>query len=388
MTGLAGPGKGRKLLFVGITAVLAAAVLEGIGSLAYRFGLSESERQAIEATIRLNAGDRNDVVRFRPHPYLNYVANPDVILKDGVRPHHAIGIRDPGFDPTEKREGTLRVVALGGSTTYGLFTERGDQVWPSLVGLGLGQTLGGTVEVVNAGLPNYTTNEIIGMAALWLPEFQPDLVLVHTGLNDAFAAAYPEEGGPDARYFRHAWTHAELPGAVAAVLRVSRLARLVAAGPLRARGFMAGDMTASIQYALPPEDERRRNLDAATGRYYRRNLETIAVLVRRAGALPVFVEMPLNPAFETGDNPYFHAISQAVVRNNGIMREVGGRLELPVVPLYEEMRDPRAYIDAAHTNPRGMMQKAQAVYEALLPLASSRLEDSPTQSAASGATGP
>jgi lysophospholipase L1-like esterase len=375
MTSSHGLSRGRKALFVAIIVILAVVVLEGAGSLAYRFGLPETDRQAIEATLRLDAGGRNDAVRFRPHPYLNYVANPDVVLDSGIRPHHAIGIRDPGFEPTEKPDGAFRIVALGGSTTYGLFTERGDQVWPSLVGMGLGQTLGRQVQVVNAGLPNYTTNEIIGMAALWLPEFQPDLVLLHTGLNDAFASAYPEEGGPDGRHFRHAWTRAELSRPVRTLLRASRLARLLASGALRRRGLLAGDMTASIQYPLPPEDQRRRNLDAATGRYYRRNVETIAVLARRAGAEPVFVEMPQNPAFETADNPYFEAIARAVQRNNRILRDVGAQLGVPVVPLYEKMRDPQAFIDAAHVNPQGMMQKAQGVYDAVLPLVRARLDE-------------
>jgi lysophospholipase L1-like esterase len=360
--------QGRRLLFALATIVLVLAVLEGLGSLVYRFGLPEVERDAVEATLRMNAGDRNDVGRFRPHPYLNYVGNPALELENGSRPHHWIGIRDPGFDPVQPKNGAIRIVALGGSTTYGLFTEQVDQVWPHLVGMGLSQTLDTRVEVVNAGLPNYTTSEIIGMASLWLPEFQPDLVLVHAGLNDAFAAAYADEGGPDGRHFRHAWTHRELPESVAGIMRLSRLARLLGVGLLRDGGYMAGDMTASIQYPLPPEGERDRNLSAATGKYFRRNLETIALLIRRTGAQPVFVEMPINPQFERGDNVYFQAISHAVVRNNRIMREVGARLDVPVVGLYDRMREPSAFIDAAHTHPHGMRQKAQAVYDAVLPI--------------------
>ena len=359
---------GRKLLFGGVAVLLLLALLEGIGSLAYRFGISETERDTIETTLGMGPGGRNDVVRYRPHPYLNYVGNPELTLEDGSRPHHAIGIREPGFDPTSEAEDAFRIVALGGSTTYGIFTERADQVWPVLAGMGLSQTLGREIQVVNAGMANYTSNEIIGMAALWLPEFRPDLVLVHTGLNDAFMAAYPDEGGADARNFRHAWTHRELPPGVAGILRVSRLARLLGIGWMRNGGYLAGDMTSSIQYPLPPEQERDRYLSSATGRYYRRNLETIALLVERTGARPVFVEMPLNPEFESGENAYFEAISRAVVRNNGIMREIAEKRGIPVVSLYEKMRDPAAFRDAAHVNSLGMAQKAQAVYDSLLPM--------------------
>jgi hypothetical protein len=62
-----------------------------------------------------------------------------------------------------------------------MYVKKASQAWPHLVGQALGQTLHADVEVVNAGIPNYTTWEMTGMAAFWLPEFAPDLVLVHTG---------------------------------------------------------------------------------------------------------------------------------------------------------------------------------------------------------------
>jgi lysophospholipase L1-like esterase len=365
----------KRLLFSVLTLLLTVAVLEIIGLLVYRFGLPESERAAIEATLGMRHGDWNDTLRYRPHPYLNYVGNPDWSFDDGRRPHHEIGIRDPGFPLNEKREGVLRVVALGGSTTYGLFVDRVEQVWPHLVGTGLSQTLDREVEVINAALPNYTTREIIGMAAFWLPEFEPDLVLVHAGLNDAFATGFLDEGGPDGRTFRHAWSQRELPETLRRLMRVSRLWRLVGAAFLRDGGYLAGDLTGAIQYSRPPDEELKRNLETADGKYFRRNLETIDVLVRRAGARTVLVDMALNPTHEQGGlGPYYDAVSQAVLRNNRIMEELGRELDIPVVRLYEQMRDPEAFIDAAHVTPKGMMQKAQAVFDAVLPLAESLVE--------------
>ena len=358
----------RRLLFVVLTAVLVLVAVELAGSLAYRFMLPDTERLAIEATLGLRRGEWNDRLRYRSHPYLNYVANPDYTFEDGTRPHHAIGIRDPGFDPREKREGVLRILTLGGSTTYGLFVERSDQVWPALVGMGLRETLGREVEVVNAAISNATTYEIVGMAAFWLSEFQPDLVLLHTGINDAFTVAFADEGGPDGRHFRHAWTHRNLSPVWTRLMRVSRCARLLGVGMLRSGGYMAGDLNGAMQYPIPPEPELRSNVESATGKYFRRNLKTIAVLARSHRAEPIFVEMPLNPDYESGIGFYPDAISRAVLRNNQIMREVGEELAIRVVAMYEEMRDPAEFIDAAHVRQTGMLHKAQIVYDALLPV--------------------
>ncbi len=75
-------------------------------------------------------------------------------------------------------------------------------------------------------------------------------------------------------------------------MRVSRAARLLGVGMLRSGGYMAGDMTGSIQHRVPPEDQLRANVTSATGKYFRRNLNTIAALTMFNRAMPVFVEMP------------------------------------------------------------------------------------------------
>lgn len=359
--------RGRRALSWALLAALVLAFAEGAGAVAYRLTFSPQEREAVEAALEQR------VLRYRPHPYLNYVCNGDWTFPDGVRPHLPIGIRDPGFPPRGKRPGVFRIVALGESTTYGMYVEKASQAWPHLVGHALGQTLHADVEVVNAGIPNYTTWEMTGMAAFWLPEFAPDLVLVHTGLNDAFAVAYPDEGGPDGTTFRHPFRQASLPPALRAAMGASRLARVLGAGLLRREGFAPGDMGAAIQWEIPSDAEVRAHAATATGKYFRRNVETLLALIRRAGGRPVLVDMPLNPRFVTGHGTYYDAVSAAVLRDNGILHAVGRAENVPVVDLAARLRDPALFVDAAHVNARGMAQKAQGVYEALLPLVSAML---------------
>jgi hypothetical protein len=62
-----------------------------------------------------------------------------------------------------------------------------------------------------------------------------------------------------------------------------------------------------------------------------------------------------------------------VLRDNRILHEIGAAQGVPVVGLADRLRDPALFVDAAHVNQKGMAQKAQGVYEALLPLVSAML---------------
>ncbi|HET9431570.1 MAG TPA: hypothetical protein VFO70_10365, partial [Chitinophagaceae bacterium] len=62
------------------------------------------------------------------HPYLLYVNNPDYF--DSVKQHNSLGYRSPEFS-IEKDSNTIRVLALGGSTTYGYLNRNPKSTWPA-----------------------------------------------------------------------------------------------------------------------------------------------------------------------------------------------------------------------------------------------------------------
>jgi len=374
-----GQGSGRtakRVVFAVLMLVGLLGFLEAAGAIFYYLTLPAQRRQVVEVALGIRDPDLNSVARYRPHPYLNYMGNPDHVTPDGEKLHHEIGIRRTDVELTGKPDGVFRVVAVGGSTTFGLYVPEARNVWPGLAGLALAETFGSEVETVNAGIPNFSTFELIGFAALWLPELEPDLVLVHTGFNDAFTVGFPDEGGPDNTTFRHSWSYRPLPGAVRTAMRVSHLLRALGMGWLSRSGYEIGDMTPAMQHPIPPDDEVLQNLEGATGKYFRRNLETLIVLIRHAGGEPVFVNMPINPKFEETDNVYYGAVAEAVTRNNRIMSEIAERHGVTVVDLYSRMRDPEIYIDAAHVEKHGMMQKAQIVFDTIRPVVKRMLDES------------
>jgi lysophospholipase L1-like esterase len=120
-----------------------------------------------------------------PMPFLEYGLSPD------FRDHNALGYRGAEV-AIPKPEGTYRIVALGGSTTYG-FT--GSNItYPSA----LEETLRGRlpemrIEVVNAGVASYTSFNTFSTFAYRVLELQPDLVIIYDNANDIF----PRHVSPD-----------------------------------------------------------------------------------------------------------------------------------------------------------------------------------------------
>ncbi len=90
----------------------------------------------------------------------------------------------------DKPAGTIRVMAVGGSTTFDTQTTGDDRTWPARLEHWLQEALpnGPDVEVVNAGVPGYGVidNSIRFLTELYL--FCPDIVLLYHAHNDLLAA--------------------------------------------------------------------------------------------------------------------------------------------------------------------------------------------------------
>ena len=359
---LASPAK-RALLGVFLFVSLIGLAETG-AALIYYFQIPAQQRDVIELAIGLRQAPTNTVLRFVSHPYLNYVANPTFTYDNGYRPHNAWGFRDEHCC-VPKKPGHIRIVAIGGSTTYGLYFTYDQNVWPALLQEKLRKKYGDRIEVINAGIPNYTTFELIGLTAMILPELSPDVVLIHTGLNDAFAVGYPEEGGADNRYFRHAWNYTPLSQGLGSAMRASYLVRLIGRYWTSSNTFSPGDMAGAIQFPVANGAEMVKHIETANGKYFRRNLQTLVALCRNMNAVPVLLNEPVNPAKEEGLDAYYRAVVAAISRNNSIMQELAATNRLLSIDLYSKMRDPAYFLDAAHETKVGMEKKAEVIAERL-----------------------
>ena len=349
----------KKIFFTLVIFLGFLGILEVVGSIYYHLGFSAEKRNLLETALGLKASDRYHTLRFIPHPYFNYVGNPEYRFSDGLQPHNSRGFRRPEW--TAKKKGTLRIVALGGSTTYGLHSRDGKDVWPALIEKMLQSRWGPGIEVLNLGVHAYTAHEIIGVAAMLVPTLSPDIVLIHVGANDAFAACYPDEGGPDNTEFRFSWSYKPIPGFLKFLMRQSRLIRVLGYRFITAKGYQPGDMVAAMQYRHPSDREAAKNAGKATGKYFRQNIRSLIALVKEIGAIPVLMTHPLNPKWEYPRKLFHRGLVEAHRRNNRIIAEIAGSRHIPLVDLYAKMRDAVYFTDAIHANPVGMKLKAELI---------------------------
>jgi hypothetical protein len=118
----------------------------------------------------------NDVasLAYRPHPYFGYVRR-DGGPTDGI---NSLGFWGPELD-VEKPPNTLRIVALGGSTTAGPLA------WPYQLQTQLSTALKPVgVQVQNLGIGGWTSAEAVAAFAMVGLSYQPDVVVVHCVNND------------------------------------------------------------------------------------------------------------------------------------------------------------------------------------------------------------
>lgn len=174
-------GAGRKGLVRGAAFLLALAatlaLLEATAQLVWRWNyhswFSDHHRD-----IHFYRG------LFQPHPYLVVAPKPRVSVskkKTGREisiSHNSLGFRgkETTFSPDPHK---IRIAVLGGSSTY-CISVSDNRTWPYF----LEEELGSPYEVINLGVPGYSTAEHLIQLALLVPEFKPQVCIFYIGWND------------------------------------------------------------------------------------------------------------------------------------------------------------------------------------------------------------
>ena len=126
------------------------------------------------------------------------------------------GWRGPEVEP--RRPGTLRVVCLGDSRTFGTYIDF-QEVWTTRLAGELETALRQPVEVINTGTPGYSSHQGRLLLGRVLRELKPDAVTLYFGMNDLASTT----GAPD-----HLQAGAEpWLRSVSAALEASRAYRLL-----------------------------------------------------------------------------------------------------------------------------------------------------------------
>lgn len=111
------------------------------------------------------------------------------------------GFRGRDFDKKKKAD-TIRVVALGASSTFG-FMSRDNQTYPYYMEQILNSRCKGTksFEVLNLGIPHLESNKILALFLEEVIPLNPDVVTFYEGINDT--TLKPHKGKQEKSGLRH-----------------------------------------------------------------------------------------------------------------------------------------------------------------------------------------
>jgi lysophospholipase L1-like esterase len=233
-----------------------------------------------------------------------------------------------------KPAGTLRIFALGDSNTFGWDVDEGAN-WPSQLQRLLASTSPG-VEVVNAGVWGYSSFQ--GARRFQeLLEYEPDVVLVSFGANDAHQVRVP-----DAEYVaRH--ERIELLSRATARARIAQL--LVQAWDLAGMAAASG----KALHARVAPDEYAGHLRAII-RSGRDHGVTVVLLTRP------FVGSSTDPASWKTHAPAYNAITRQIARDEGVL----------LVDVHAHFASrPELFDDESHFGVEGHRLAAELIAEAL-----------------------
>lgn len=313
-----------------------------------------------ESTRRHMLGtDHSGPPRGVGQPYLLYVPTPGFEGLDGVR-HSPDGYRGETV-PRKRTPGVARVLCLGGSTTYGWKVKDDSQTYPAWLERVLSTDLPPGIEgieVINAGLPGGTSAELLTHLHFKWRYYRPDVVVLNTGGNDAFALASPHYT-PDYSHYRNVPRPARTlpgPGRIVARSRLGALALIMLFHgiDLGSDELVRPRVPLAPWYQAPaggihevPDDEFA----------FAVNLRALVREIEVTGARIVFV--PFRE--RAGSREAKDDVQLLLERNERVMRELAVEPGRALAPFPASVIPEGEWADACHVTGLGSRAKAEHV---------------------------
>jgi lysophospholipase L1-like esterase len=357
-------GRLAQNLGIALGGILVALVGLEIGLRVY-FTVFGGERQYlmyVASREEINAKE----ARVTGMPYLNYG------LSTSYHDHNSLGYRGGEFS-REKPEGTYRIVALGGSTTYGVFIDRAEDAYPAQLEGILREEYGyENVEVVNAGVQAYSSWETFINFSFRSLDLDPDLIIVYNAVNDVSMRLADPAFFDGLNSGRGIWQFEGDP------LPASTLYRFVAiklgwlADPRTADGFRRQPEGFS-SCALTVSDGRYycENFDMTpeellainTAVYFERNMRNLVAVAAQNDVEVMFSSWAYSPdRFDHpgGDFMTRSFMQAAVAEHNAILQQIAAEQGALYYDFAGELDEDHGWwVDGLHLNPRGAREQAR-----------------------------
>lgn len=279
---------------------------------------------------------------------------------------NSLGFRSPEFS-LERTPGSLRVVCFGDSSTFGIGSKMQD-TWPSQLRTIIQEdyrfTAVENVEVINAGVPGYSSYQGLQHMRQEIDRLKPDLVMASYANNDFWHWDQTTDEDhakdlADSKGFSPLLTDSRLAQGMAMVLQKLTASNTSAAGA-QASPNQHWAAAATMNYVSPVDEWTRRvPLDA-----FRSNVNQMADLCEHREVPLILVRWPDQPQASGQWSPrieYQDVLAEVAVSRGAFIADV--------VALFQANRSwsVGTYIpnDIVHVNKDGNRLAAMAAFESV-----------------------
>ena len=282
----------KRPIFVKIVAVLiiifaGLLLLEGMGQVLFKI------RHRYWLIVH---DDAAYITLFRKHPYLVVEPSPNTRFqsKEGILfSHNSLGTR--GMETSvKKKDGVKRILTIGGSSTYCVGVSD-NQTWPHY----LQEKLGNGYEVINMGVPGYTTVEHIIQTALNMSDVSPDISVFYIGWNDVRNQHVADLRSDYSNFHgKSQYNHLMLDA-----LKIGNHSVIVRTVSNIIKKIFVRDPEGTYTVIGTP-DKFTTKVDKRALDLFKRNAKLLIALCRAQGIRPVMVPQILRYDMLTGDKEY------------------------------------------------------------------------------------
>ncbi len=360
--------KYRKFLAYVIFSVISLCVIELFFYSYYKFFISKDLKERVYYII----GERNnrsfDVSWCTPYLWSNYTFNPLSLRGSEYGWRYGRG---------EKKK-KYRIICLGGSTTFSDPVKTGDLSYPAILEKIMLKE-GYDVDIVNCGLPYYSSAEVLGNYLFKGTYLDADVILIMTGLNDIEPLMSPKDYKPDYSHWRvyggidrdklflKIWN--ALPSWTVRTITTV----LLKPGQGVQNGYQLTNVQESINASTSIEERYPLGLE--------QNLIHLVATISADSALPVLITDNFDPGRKgslfllgndtKGIKTNCSRAKLAFNKNMAILDSIANQLEVPLIDFssFKPTND-KYWIDHCHLDENGTVEQANFIYNKLIQIPS------------------
>ena len=270
------------------------------------------------------------------------------------------------FGGGKKLQNKIRILCLGGSTTWGDGVKDSEDTYPAVLQSYL-EEKGYNVDVINGGVPYYTSLEVLMRYITFGIFTKPDIVLLHTGGNDIGPFCSPYDYKPDYSHwrssgnynkdkiFKELWN--DFPSSFIRIFLI--------------RYFKPGEGSRlAIQTSQPHEEMiAKTNLTMERTMGLQNYFKSIISISKSENILPITIlfnsdqnrKQSIAGKYYKGDLLKYAVkrCAKAISINNTIMDSISLKNNLNIIPFNEfKPSSEDMWIDHCHLNKEGIKEKA------------------------------